>query len=263
MKLFSRANGEDNSADATALVILPGLLGSSANWQSIAKRLGQRRAVYTLDLRNHGQSPWSDSMDYATMAEDVAEFIDALDVKNISLLGHSMGGKVAMRLAFDSPSLIDSLIIADIAPVSYEHDFDELIDAMLKLDLPSISRRSDADATLQSSISSPHIRAFLLHNLNFDSSSKVYTWRPNLEVLLKAMPEITQFSLSDADTFSKPALFIHGANSNYVTAAGEKIILQHFSDATFEKLENAGHWLHAEQPQAFIKSCEAFLSHDY
>jgi esterase len=263
LKLFSRTQGEGDSVNGRALVILPGLLGSSANWQSIAKRLGQQRIVYTLDLRNHGQSPWSDSMDYATMAEDVAEFIDALDNKTISLLGHSMGGKVAMRLAFDSPWLIDSLIIADIAPVSYEHDFDDLIEAMLKLDLPSISRRSDADAALMSSISSPHIRAFLLHNLNFDSSSKTYTWRPNLEVLLKAMPEITRFSLSDADTFSKPALFIHGANSNYVTPAGEKIILQRFPGATFEKLDNAGHWLHAEQPQAFIKSCEAFLSHDY
>jgi len=153
--------------------------------------------------------------------------------------------------------------VGKIEELSYEHDFDELIDAMLKLDLPSVARRSDADAALQSSISSPHIRAFLLHNLNFDSSSKAYTWRPNLEVLLKTMPDITRFTLSDADTFSKPALFIHGSSSNYVTPAGEEIILQHFSDARFEKVENAGHWLHAEQPQAFIKSCEAFLSPNY
>ena len=259
MKLHSRINGKGDSA----LIILPGLLGSSANWQSIAKRMGQRRTVYTLDMRNHGQSPWSDSMTYPAMAIDVAEFIATLDHRHICLLGHSMGGKVAMRLAFNAPQLIDSLIIADIAPVSYEHDFDDLIAAMIELGLSSIARRSDADAALASSVSSPAIRAFLLHNLSFDTERGNYTWRPNLNVLLNAMPEITSFSLSDADVFGKPSLFIHGANSDYVTPASRKLISQRFQGASFDKLKNAGHWLHAEQPAAFIEHCEASLSHDY
>lgn len=259
MKLFSRRHGTGISA----LIILPGLLGSSANWQSIAKRMGQRRTVYTLDMRNHGQSPWSDRMNYIAMADDVAEFIDSLDHNNICLLGHSMGGKVAMRLAFNAPQIIDSLIIADIAPVSYQHDFDEFITSMMDLNLVSLARRSDADAALAASVPSPAIRAFLLHNLNFDSGQSGYTWRPNLPVLLDAMPEITGFSLSDTDVFAKPSLFIHGANSDYVEPAGKQLITQHFTAALFNKLEGAGHWLHAEQPAAFIERCEAFLSHDY
>ncbi len=259
MKLFSRINGEGENA----LVILPGLLGSSANWQSIAKRLGQQRSVYTLDLRNHGQSPWSDTMDYDAMADDVTEFIEALNHNSISLLGHSMGGKVAMRLALKIPDHIDTLIAADIAPVTYEHDFDDLIKPMLELDLPSFNNRANADAALQVSVSDPHIRAFLLHNLSFDKDSESYIWRPNLKVLIDSMPVITGFDLDDTMKFSKPALFIHGENSNYVTDANKTIILEHFPQTTFTKLENAGHWLHAEQPAAFIKSCEAFLSHDY
>ena len=170
MKLHSRTNG----AGESALIILPGLLGSSANWQSITKRMGQQRTVYTLDMRNHGQSPWSDSMNYPAMADDVAEFIATLEHEKVSLLGHSMGGKVAMRLAFNAPQLIDSLIIADIAPVRYEHDFDDFIAAMINLDLPSFTRRSDADTALASAVPSPPIRAFLLHNLNFDKVQSEY-----------------------------------------------------------------------------------------
>jgi esterase len=225
--------------------------------------MGQRRTVYTLDMRNHGQSPWSNSMDYLAMTDDVAEFITTLEHETVSLLGHSMGGKVAMRLAFNAPQLIDSLIIADIAPVSYEHDFDDLIAAMINLDLPSIDRRSDADAAMAFSVFSPSIRAFLLHNLKFDTDQSAYKWRPNLNVLLNAMPKITGFSLSETDTFDKPSLFIHGANSNYVTPASKELISQHFLGALFDKLENAGHWLHAEQPGTFIARCEVFLSHDH
>ncbi len=258
MNLYARRNGEGENA----LIILPGLLGSAANWQSIAKRLGQNRAVYTLDMRNHGQSPWSDTMDYDSMASDVIEFIESLDHPRISLLGHSMGGKVAMRLALSEPEYIDSLIIADIAPVAYEHDFNELIEPMLALDLPSFKSRADADAALQASVADAHIRAFLLHNLTFDKPGGVYIWRPNLAVLLENMPAITGFPVYDTDIFERPSLFIYGANSNYVTLASQKTILQYFPQTLFAKLNNAGHWLHAEQPQAFIKSCEAFLSHD-
>ncbi len=256
MKLHSRTNGQGENA----LVILPGLLGSSSNWQSIAKRMGQKRTVYTLDLRNHGQSPWSNIMHYTAMAEDVADFIGTLDHPQIGLLGHSMGGKVAMRLAFDTPQHIDSLIVADIAPVRYTHEFDDLIEPMIALHLPSFSSRSDADTALRASVSSPHIRAFLLHNLNLDPVRKTYVWRPNLKVLLSAMAEITDFPLSDNDTFRPPALFIHGADSDYVTPANKNIIQQHFPNAEFTMLQKAGHWLHAEQPQAFIQRCEAFLS---
>jgi esterase len=259
VKLFSRRHGEEENA----LVILPGLLGSSANWQSIAKRLGQQRTVYTLDMRNHGQSEWSDEMNYSAMAGDVANFIASLDHNHTCVLGHSMGGKTAMRLAFDFPSHIDSLIIADVAPVTYDHDFNSLIQPMLALDLSNIKRRQQADTLLERAVANPDIRAFLLHNLNFNKNSERYEWRPNLEVLLNSMPEITGFELDSTEIFQKPALFIYGAHSDYITPENKQIISQHFSQSAFVELENAGHWLHAEQPQAFIETCTAFLSHDY
>ena len=255
MKLFSRAFGEGENA----LLILPGLLGSSANWQSIAKRLGQRRAVYALDMRNHGQSPWSDRMDYPAMAEDVLDFITGLDHQSISLLGHSMGGKAAMRLALSAPREIDSLIVADIAPVPYEHDFEELIEPMLALDLSRYSSRSQADAALQASVAEASIRAFLLHNLGFDSERKRYYWRPNLEVLLQNMHNITGFELGPGEHYDRPTLFIYGTGSNYVSGEHGELIARYFPAARFEGLEGAGHWLHAEQPRAFIHACEAFF----
>lgn len=259
MKLHARQFGDADDA----LVILPGLLGSSANWQSIAKRMARKRSVYALDMRNHGQSPWSETMSYTAMAQDVAGFISGLSHRRVDLLGHSMGGKAAMRLAFDDPQLIDSLIIADIAPVSYKHDFEDLIEAMLTLELTTLKSRSEADRALQDSVSSPAIRAFLLHNLHFDKNGKHYVWRPNLPVLLQNMHHITGFELSGNNVFDKPALFIYGELSDYVTANNRKIIQAHFGQASFTALGNAGHWLHAEQPQAFVSTCEAFLSHDY
>ena len=259
LKLNYRQFGEGDEA----LVILPGLLGSSANWQSIAKRMGQSRTVYALDMRNHGQSPWADSMNYHVMAEDVAEFISGLPRTRVHLLGHSMGGKAAMRLAFEQPELLESLIVADIAPVSYTHDFDELIEPMLALNLPKLQSRSDADAELQRTVDNPGIRAFLLHNLHFDKALEQYTWRPNLKVLLDNIDEITGFDLQPWDRYAGPALFIYGGISDYVTSANREIIRQHFPAASFHALEKAGHWLHAEQPQAFIKSSEAFLSNTH
>lgn len=256
MKLNYRQFGEGEHT----LVILPGLLGSSANWQSIAKRMGQSRTVYVLDMRNHGNSPWSERMDYHAMAQDVAEFISDLQLPRVDLLGHSMGGKAAMRLAFSQPDLIDSLIVADIAPVTYAHDFDDLIEPMLALDLASMNTRAEADAALQETIGNPGIRAFLLHNLHFDKTQDQYTWRPNLRVLLDNMDEITGFDLAPEDQYNGPALFIYGALSDYVTASGRDTIDEHFSSAHFRRLEHAGHWLHAEQPAAFIETCEAFLS---
>lgn len=256
MKLFSRFNGEGKDA----LVILHGLLGSSANWRSLAKRFGQHRAVYSLDLRNHGQSPWSEDMDYALMADDVLEQIDTLDHRRIHLLGHSMGGKVAMELALSSPQSIDSIIVADIAPVAYAHDFDHFIEPMLALDLSMISRRSQADTQLSKRVPDPAIRAFLLHNLNYDKADDRWSWRPNLEVLLNCMPKIIDFDVPLPGVCTCPALFLHGENSNYVLPEHTQTIRFHFPRAKFHQIKQAGHWLHAEQPKAFVQACEAFLS---
>jgi len=259
MQLFSRFNGDGEDA----LVILHGLLGSSANWRSLAKRFGQHRAVYSLDLRNHGQSPWSETMDYGIMADDVLEFIDHLDYRRIVLLGHSMGGKVAMHLAMRDTRRLDGVIIADIAPVRYAHDFDHLIEPMLALDISTINSRGQADLKLSEFVPEAHIRAFLLHNLDYDKASDRWNWRPNLQVLLDNMDNISNFDVPLPGVNTRPALFVSGSQSNYVRPEHEQAIRFHFPQASFEKIEHAGHWLHAEQPRAFLHACEGFLSGNY
>ncbi len=256
MKLFSRFNGDGKDA----LIILHGLLGSSANWKSLAKRFGQHRSVYSLDLRNHGQSGWSDEMDYAVMADDVLEFIDGLHHRNIALLGHSMGGKVAMHLALSAPDSIQALMVADIAPVAYTHGFEHFLEPMMAIDLTTLNSRNQADRLLSEAVPEAHIRAFLLHNLHYDKASDSWAWRPNLQVLLDSMPAIADFDIPLPGVCTRKAIFIHGANSNYVQPQHHKTIQFHFPRASFSKIEHAGHWLHAEQPAAFVRSCEDFLS---
>ena len=190
----------------------------------------------------------------------INDFISGLNHQSISLLGHSMGGKAAMRLSLSAPDAIDSLIVADIAPVSYEHDFEELIEPMLELDLTAYTSRSQVDSALQASVAEAPIRAFLLHNLAYDSERKRYAWRPNLEVLLHNMRNITGFELGTNEYYDRPTLFIYGTGSNYVNSEHGETIARHFPAARFEGLEGAGHWMHAEQPQAFIQACEAFLN---
>ncbi len=242
------------------MVILHGVLGSSANWKSLANRFGKHRTVYTLDLRNHGQSPWSDKMHYADMADDVAEFIDPLDHASLVLIGHSMGGKVAMAHALQYSDQIDALIVADIAPVTYQHNFTDLIDPMLALDLTAISARSDADEKLSNSVSNQDIRAFLLHNLAYDKKDERWSWRPNLKVIRKAMSRIAGFDISRRGSFDAPALFVFGEQSDYVLAQHHRVIGEYFKRASYEQIADAGHWLHAEQPSAFVRVCERFLS---
>lgn len=257
MQLFSRHQGEGENA----LIILHGLLGSSANWQSLAKRFGQKRHVYTLDMRNHGQSPWSATMHYQAMAEDVAQFIDSLSHRHISLMGHSMGGKAAMQLALNYPEKIDALIVADIAPVRYSHEYRGLIEPMLAIDLDTLKTRAQADNALQTAISNDGIRAFLLHNLSFDREQQHWSWRPNLKALLENMQNIIGFDdnhVKHGRQFDQPCLFIHGAHSDYVQIQHEDLIHQLFPHAELRKLEQAGHWLHAEQPQAFVAAYEQF-----
>lgn len=256
MQLYSRTLG----AGEDALVILHGLFGSSANWQSLAKRFGQKRTVYTLDLRNHGRSPWSDTMTYQAMAEDVFSFIEQLDHPHITLLGHSMGGKAAMQMALSYPDSIDALIVADVAPVRYEHDFDQLLNAMLALELDTLSNRTQADTELQTDIPDAGVRAFLLHNLSYDKENQRWAWRPNLNVISDTMENITQFDENEGKRYSKPTLFIHGALSNYVTEDYQPKINKLFPGVEYAKIEMAGHWLHAEQPKYFLNACEEFLS---
>ncbi len=237
------------------LVILHGLFGSTSNWRGMARKLAENNQVISLDLRNHGESPWTDSMNYAAMADDVHKTLVASAVQYPVVLGHSMGGKTAMALALESPIQLSALIVADIAPVAYQHDHEEFIDAMEGMDLSRVSRRSEADQQLAETIPETGIRQFLLQNLVRDDDT--YRWRINLEVIRRSMPNLLDWNLSGQSDI--PCLFIHGGNSHYLSPAGREAARHHFPNAEFVTIPDAGHWLHAEQPAAFLKGIRNFL----
>ena len=250
----------DGPEAAVPLVVMHGLLGSQRNWQAHGKALARERTVHVLDLRNHGASPWSDDMTYPAMAADVLAFADARGLARFHLLGHSMGGKVAMAVALRAPERVVSAIIADIAPVPYAHDFEELIGALRRLDLSGIERRAEADAALAPVIENAGVRQFLLQNLDFDAEGRAF-WKPNLAVLDKTIAAITGWPDSYADaTFEGPVLAIHGGASHYVDADGEAAFRRLMPAVAFETLDGAGHWLHAEQPRPFLEAVQRFLT---
>jgi esterase len=239
------------------VAILHGLFGWGRNWATIAQRLAARHRVVALDLRNHGNSPWADTMSYAEMAEDVRDTLG----EPATLIGHSMGGKAAMVAALTGAQAqhwVERLVVVDIAPVDYRAPTAQL-DAMRNLDLAAITRRSEADRQMAERISDPAERAFLLQNLVF-ADGKPH-WRLNLAGIERSMPDILGFpDLPPGAVYSGPALFIAGANSGYVRPEHEPLIRNLFPNAEFVRIPDAGHWVHAEQPNAFVEAVEMFLA---
>ena len=239
------------------LVILHGLFGSGRNWSSHAKRLAERWTIHLLDLRNHGGSPWHDEVSYPAMAGDVARYLDSAGLERAVVVGHSMGGKTAMALALDQGDRLDKLVVVDIAPVPYGHSHGEFIDAMLALDLPALGRRSQVDAALVEAVPEAGVRAFLLQNLT--QRDGTLSWRLNLPALQAAMPALVGFEVPLGDPYEGPTLFLAGADSPYVLPEHETRIRGLFPEAEVEHIPAAGHWVHAEQPAAFMSRLERFL----
>jgi pimeloyl-ACP methyl ester carboxylesterase len=241
------------------LAILHGLFGSGRNWASMAQRLAAHHRVVAIDLRNHGASPWAETMDYREMAEDVRATLQARGYDRFSLLGHSMGGKVAMTAALEHGAAVERLIVADIAPVAYTAHHLGHVKAMRGLDLDNIERRSDADAALAPAIPDAAERAFLLQNLVLQDGQA--SWRLNLEAIEREMPRLVGFPAIEAGrTYDGPSLFVAGGRSDYLRPEHEPVIRRLFPNAEIANIENAGHWLHAEQPAAFLAVVEAFLN---
>jgi pimeloyl-ACP methyl ester carboxylesterase len=240
---------------APTLVIAHGLYGSGRNWGVIARRLSDRREVVAVDMRNHGDSPRAQSHTYPEMAADLAEVIESLGAP-VDLLGHSMGGKAAMQLALTRPELIRRLVVADIAPVAYDHDQTRHVDAMQALDLSAISTRAEADAALAAGVPDPALRAFFLQSLDFRSQPP--RWKLNLDVLKDQMPHIVGWPGTDG-RFEGPALFLTGAESHYVRPEHRETIRALFPRSRFAKIPGAGHWLHAEAPRAFEETVRVYL----
>ncbi|ANT61835.1 esterase [Salipiger sp. CCB-MM3] len=242
-----------SATDLPPLVIVHGLFGSARNWGVIAKRLSDRREVIAVDQRNHGDSPRSESHSYPDMAADIAEVIESLGGK-ADVLGHSMGGKAVMVLALTRPDLVNRAILADIAPVTYTHSQMENIEAMRAVDLTQVEKRSEANDQLAAHISDPTLRSFFTQSLDLQNKR----WKLNLDVLAAEMPKIIGFPQIDGQ-FDGPALFLSGANSDYVQAEHRPRIKELFPNAKFAKLPGCGHWLHAEKPREFEAAVRAFL----
>ncbi|MBV9859725.1 MAG: alpha/beta fold hydrolase [Alphaproteobacteria bacterium] len=241
------------------LAILHGLFGSSRNWATVAKRLAERWRVIAFDLRNHGASPWADTMSYPEMAEDVRHALAERGIERYAVLGHSMGGKAAMILALHGGASVERLVVVDIAPVPYRPHHLDLLQAMQALNLSSVHRRGEAEARLAAAIPDPGERAFLLQNLVF-AEGRAH-WRINLSAIGRAMPDLVGFPDLPRDArYDGPALFIAGSRSDYVLPEHEPAIRRLFPRSEIAHVENAGHWLHVEQPGAFLALVERFLA---
>ena len=235
-------------------LIVHGLFGSGRNWGAIARQLCQTRPVITVDMRNHGTSPWADSNGYDDLAADLAVVIEDRGGP-MDVIGHSMGGKAAMMLALTRPELVRRMIVADIAPVAYSHTQQQFIDAMRAVDLSAITRRSEAAAQLGHFGVEPELQAFFTQSLNL----KDKRWLYNLDVLEAEMPKILSFP-EVSSQFDRPVLFLSGADSDYVRHEHRGAIKALFPAAQFAKIPNSGHWLHADKPNEFLAVAGTYLS---
>jgi pimeloyl-ACP methyl ester carboxylesterase len=239
--------------DLPPLLIVHGLYGSGRNWGVIAKRLSDRRLVVAVDQRNHGSSPWFETHSYHDMADDLAGVIAAHGGR-MDVLGHSMGGKAAMVLALTQPELVNRLIAADIAPVPYAHTQMMYLEAMREVDLGHVEKRSDAEAQLLAMVDDPSLASFFTQSLDVGAKR----WRLNLDTLAMEMDKVLDFPEFSL-TYAGPALFLSGANSDYVKPEYRPTIRALFPAAQFAKIPGAGHWLHAEKPREFEAAVRAWL----
>lgn len=257
MVLFHRILGEAASPNGPApLFVLHGLLGSSDNWQTLGNRWAHDRPVILVDQRNHGRSPHHPSHVYPDMVVDLLDTMDHLGIERADILGHSMGGKTVMHFADRHPGRCRRLIIADMAPIAYPPHHTPLFDALSALDLTRFERRQDVDSALAQSIKEPGVRQFLLKGLHRAAPNR-FAFRYNLPVLRRHLADMTAFL--PLGTIERPCLALYGTRSEYVVGRGLDALKQHFPQLESKGIE-AGHWLHAEQPDAFSNRVEAFLS---
>ncbi len=253
MILHSRIEGKGKP-----FIILHGFLGMSDNWKTLGTQYaGMGFEVHMLDMRNHGKSFHSEDFTYEDMANDVKEYCSYHKLENIVLLGHSMGGKAAMLLATLYPDLIDKLLIADIGPKFYPQHHQVILEALNAVDFSTKPSRSDVEDIVSKFIKDNGTRQFLLKSLYWKTSEEL-AFRFNLNVFNEKIEEIGK-PLPPNSVFSKPTLFLRGANSNYILDEDFELINTHFPNAEIETISNAGHWLHAENPSEFFDKTIVYL----
>lgn len=233
------------------VLMLHGLFGSSSNWRSAALRLASSHTVHSVDLRNHGASPWADAMDYVAMADDVLQLMDRLGLEGPAVLGHSMGGKTAMALALRHPRRVGRLIVVDIAPVSYADRLTPFAEAMRGANVVATATRAEVQARLRQAVPDPAVVPFLMQNLVVQNDH--FDWRLNLMGISASMPQLCSFpSELMGARFAGRVTAIAGEHSDYVTESDGVEFRPMFPRVTVEVIGGAGHWVHADQPDAFL-----------
>jgi pimeloyl-ACP methyl ester carboxylesterase len=244
-----------------ALMVLHGLFGSGSNWRGTARQLAARHTVHCVDLRNHGASPWADSMDYVEMADDVLQLIDRLGLKCPAVLGHSMGGKVAMALALRHPQRVARLIVVDIAPRGYADTLTPFARAMASIDVMAAASRAEVQRGLLLAVPDPDVVPFLMQNLV--TRNEHFDWRLNLLGIGASMQQLCAFpSQLLGSHYGRPVRVIAGAQSSYVTDRDGSSFQPMFTQIAVDVVENAGHWVHADQPAEFLALVRQALEQD-
>jgi esterase len=243
------------SGQGRPLVVLHGLFGTWENLGASVRALAEHWDVIAPDLRNHGRSVHTQEHSYPLMAADLAELLDSLSIESVSLLGHSMGGKVAMEFALTYPKRVEKLIVVDIAPVEYPAHHRDVFAGIAAIDLQIIKSRSEADQLLSQRVESPGVRAFLLKNLYREEGS--FRWRANFATLEREYAHIAAAPASGR--FAAPTLFIKGANSNYLLNEYQQAVTERFTNVQLKIISDAGHWPHAEKPETFLRLVTRFL----
>lgn len=242
------------------IVLIHGLFGSLENLNMVAKSLSQHYCVTSIDVRNHGNSFHQQEMDYQVLAQDVINLMDKLSIENCHILGHSMGGKIAMKIALSFPERLNKLIVADIAPVEYPAHHLTIIEGLQAIDLTQVHKRKDADIQLAKYETNTGIRQFLLRNIALNAQG-VFQFKCNLNYIEQGYQQIMQ-GVSDQTNqqFNGDTLFIKGANSDYILPEHQSAIILLFPKAKAKVIQGAGHWLHAEKTVAFNKIVINFLT---
>jgi esterase len=242
------------------IIILHGLFGTLDNWQTIAKKLAEKNTVFIVDQRNHGKSPHTEEFNYNLLAEDLYNFMTDHWIYSAIIIGHSMGGKVAMQFAMNNPDMVEKLIVIDVAPVQYERGHDAVFEALDTIDLNTLQNRKDAEIILNNKLNNDvGTVQFLLKNLSRDAENVKYEWKMNYNVLKSKYAEIIK-PIEFIQPFEAPTLFVRGSKSDYILDTYWDNIKIGFPEAKLTTIADAGHWVHADKPQELFSVLENFIS---
>ena len=255
MKLFYQV--EPVSVDAPWLVLIHGLFGSLDNLAVVKRHMASTHNIVSIDLPNHGRSPWSDGFTFDDAVSGIERILDENDIQQAAILGHSLGGKVAMLFALNAPHRVRQLLVADIAPVDYQPRHQAVFAGLQAVDLVTLSNRKDAERQMSQHIVEPGTKQFLLKSLYQDNDQ--WAWRFNLKGLIESYDTIISWPAPEG-TYTGDCLFIKGANSDYITESHRSAIGKWFPNAKAKIINGTGHWLHAEKPTVFNRIVENALT---